>query len=162
MNIYQINESLLNADFVNKETGEVDTEKLNGLLLDFDTKVENIACLIKNERADSKALKDEENALAERRKMKDNHAGRLTEYLQSVLAPLNKPKYEYPRAVISFRKSNSVEVDEKFIDWAKNNADELLIYQQPTASKTAIKAAIDSGQDLEFARIKESKSIQIK
>lgn len=162
MNLYQINESLQNLAFIDMETGVIDVELLNQLHLDFDTKVENIACIIKNERAESVALKNEENILAERRKTKDNNIERLTEYLQSILVPLNKPKYEYLRAVISFRKSSSVEVDESFVEWAKKNADDLLTYKEPTASRTAIKAAIESGQAFEYARIIESKNMQIK
>ena len=56
-NLYEINQAIM--DCVDEETGEiVDIEKLNDLHMQFDDKVENIACFIKNLLSDAKAIKD--------------------------------------------------------------------------------------------------------
>ena len=73
-----------------------------------------------------------------------------------------REKLDYVSGEASFRKSKSVEVDDEFINWAKNNQDELLIYKEPTANKTAIKEAIKGGKEFEFARIVENNNLNIK
>jgi hypothetical protein len=53
--------------------------------------------------------------------------------------------------------------DAIFAHWAQvNNRDDLLSYKEPTPNKTAIKAAIKSGQKISGASIVEKNNIQIK
>ena len=66
MNLYEINQEILNAinNLEVDENGEIlSTSKLDELQEMFETKCENIACYIKNIKADIDALKAEEKKL---------------------------------------------------------------------------------------------------
>ena len=52
MTIYEINNAILNC--IDMETGEIiDTEQLDKLQMDRDTKFENVACWIKDLKAEA-------------------------------------------------------------------------------------------------------------
>ena len=163
MTLYEIDKSieqLVNA--VDPETGEllVDNDALDALMMERDGKIENIACFIKNLTADAKALKDEEAALAERRKAAEKKAERLKDYLTYVLGG---EKFQTVKCAVSFRKSQTVEIDEGFTAWAeKTGNDNLLRYKAPEANKVAIKALLTQGADIPCARLTQNTSITIK
>lgn len=163
MTLYEIDKSieqLVNA--VDPETGEllVDNDALDALMMERDGKIENIACFIKNLTADAKALKDEEAALAERRKAAEKKAERLKDYLTYVLGG---EKFQTVKCAVSFRKSQTVEIDEGFTAWAeKTGNDNLLRYKAPEANKVAIKALLAQGADIPCARLAQNTSITIK
>lgn len=129
-----------------------------------DEKIDTIASIIKNLTGDIKALKEESAALAARAKTKQNNVDRLEKYLSSYL-PLvgydTKP-FENNHHKVSFRKSAQVEVLPEFIQWASQNAEDLLRYKDPEPDKTKIKEAIKAGEDLPFAQIVERRNLQIK
>lgn len=160
MNLYEI-DSAMTAAFdgaVDQETGEIIDESLAELFeqlqIDRDVKVENIVCFIKNLRSDAAALKAEKDALAARQKAAERKADSLARYLAGFL---NGEKYKSPRAAISWRKSESVEV---------SNLGELpeayLTFAEPTPNKTAIKAAIKAGTEVPGARIVQNMNMTIK
>ena len=163
--LYEILGCMSSIDWFDEETGEVDLEKkkeFDELKVSFDTKAENIIKFIKNLEADAEKIKNEEQNLAERRKRKENKAKALKQYLGEMMTLAGREKLDYVSGEASFRKSKSVEVDDEFINWAKNNQDELLIYKEPTVNKTAIKEAIKGGKEFEFARIVENNNLNIK
>ena len=162
MKIYEIDqaiESLMNQ--VDEETGEIlfDPEKLEELQMEKDTKIENLACFIKNASSDIKALRDEEKALAERRKSLENRVDRAREYLSFVL---KGEKFSTPKVAISYRTSTKVETDPEFIAWAKENWKDLLRIKEPEADKVAIGALLKSGQDVPHACLVSETSMTIK
>ena len=163
MTLYEIDKSieqLVNA--VDPETGELlaDNDALDALVMAREGKIENIACFIKNLTADAKALKDEELALAERRKAAEKKAERLKNYLTYAL---QGEKFQTAKCAVSFRKSQAVEIDDGFVDWAqKTGNDNLLRYKAPEVNKTAVKALLVEGADLPCARIAQNTSITIK
>ena len=74
MNLFEIDEAIEKAFAlaVDPETGEVDEERmvlLEALHMERDKKIENIACLIKNLKADAAALKAEKDAFAKRQNL---------------------------------------------------------------------------------------------
>ena len=85
MNLYEINSKLESAFMacIDPETGEVigDTAELDALQIQRDEKVENIACLIKNLKAEAEAIQNEERKLKSRRQACENHADWLKKYL---------------------------------------------------------------------------------
>ncbi len=88
MTLYEIDKNIEQlANAVDPETGEllVDNDALDALMMERESKIENIACYVKNLAADVKALKDEETALAERRKATEKKAERLRDYLDYAL-----------------------------------------------------------------------------
>ena len=65
MTIYEIDQAIMNC--VDAETGEIiDTERLDKLQMERDAKLENVACWIKDLKAEAEALKAEKQALADR------------------------------------------------------------------------------------------------
>lgn len=159
MTIYEIDNSI--AELIDWETGEItDLEQLDKLICERDTKIENVACMIKNLVAESEMLKEEESKLAARRKVKENNVKHLKEYL---IYALDGNKFESSRAKISFRKSKAVNIDneQNFIEWAMENNDSLLTYKPPTVNKTAIKQALADGE-IPHCSMAENVSVIIK
>lgn len=143
------------------EEAIVDT--LESINLQIEAKADNIACFLKNLDAEIAAFKAEEVRLAERRKAKEKTYDRVKEYLAENLQRAGVDKMETIRAKITFRKSESVEVDEvAFIKWAKKERDDLLTYAAPKANKTAIKDALKNGAKVVGASIVIRQNIQIK
>lgn len=145
---------------VNPETGEFDEDRFNALTMARDEKIESLICYYKDVIAMAKAIKEEENILTERRKREENKANRLKEFIKYALAG---EKFKTAKGSVSYRDTESVEVGENFVEWAQNNdRDDLLSYKKPDASKTAIKAAIESGEKGIPAMIVQNTSVIIK
>lgn len=158
MNLYEIEQEIMNC--VDMESGEViDIARLDALTMERDTKIENIALWIKNLLSDAEQIKEEKNSLAEREKACKNKADSLKKYLSSYLAG---SKFNTPRVAISFRKSESVEVNDINQIMLLDNADDYLKYDEPTADKTAIKQAIKAGVNIPGCQLVENNNIQIK
>lgn len=158
MKLYEIDEAIYSL--IDPETGEItDFEAFEGLQLARAEKCENIALYYKNLTAEAVAIKAEETKLAERRKTVENKAARLLEYLKTAL---NGEKFETPRVKCAYRKAQSVEVDERFMTWALNNANDLLAFKEPTPNKTKIKEAIKSGRDIVGAKLVDGLSLNVK
>lgn len=152
-NLYEINKSIM--DCVDEETGEIiDIEKLNDLNMQFDEKVENIACFIKNLLADAKAIKEEECNLASRRKSCENKAASLKKYLSDAL---NGQKFKTAKVSISYRKTESVDIENM-----KDVPEEYLKIAEPTVDKASAKKVMKSGIEIPGLRLSESKNIQIR
>lgn len=152
MNLYEICATLY--DCVDEETGEVlDVERLNFWSVQFDMKIEQLALWVKNMRAESKAIADEIKTLQARKKALDNRSESIKAYLEDAL---QGRKFSTPKVTISSKKSTSVEVDDLNL-----LADDYIKYT-PTANKTAIKKAIDSGVEVTGARLATNYSVVIK
>lgn len=149
------------------ENGEIPEEALADTLESIESgieeKADNIACMLKNLSAEIAAIKAEENNLAERRKQREKTHERLKEYLSSTLQRVGKTKIETARNLISFRKSESVEIDEEaFAKWAwAAKRDDLLIYTAK-ANKTEVKRELNNGVEMFGACIVKKQNIQIK
>lgn len=159
MNLYEINDALVNAIQIDAETGEItNAEEVEAIQMALDEKVENIALWIKNLKADAEAIKTEKERLAERQRVAENKAKSLTRYLESFLGGR---KFETPRVAIGYRKSTSVEVDERFLGWALENKREF-VREKFDVDKTAIKDALKNGEEVPYASLVEKSNINIK
>lgn len=153
MTLYEINDQI--AACVDMETGEIiDQEALQTLELAFDEKVEGIALWIKNLLAEAKAIKEEKDNLAARQKACENKAESLKSYLAFALCG---EKFKTPKVSISFRKSESVRVN----DISKLD-DDYLKYTVPTVDKTKVKQALKAGIELQGVQLVTNQNIQIK
>ena len=138
MTIYEIGNEIMNC--VDMETGEViDTEKLNELQMERDAKIENVACWIKELKAEAEAIKNEKQALAERQRVAENKAESLKNWLAYAL---NGEKFKTSKCSISYRNSESVEVTEEGLEALMREHEDLLTYKTPEPNKKAIKDAI--------------------
>lgn len=153
MNLYEIDNAIL--DCVDMETGEIiDMDKLSGLQMERDKKVENIGCWIKNLLADADALDQEKKKLAARQKAAENKAASLKAYLSRYL---DGEKFKSAKVAISFRTST-------FVDIAKDAAvpEGYLKYSEPTPDKIGLKAALKEGSKFPGITLVSTKNIQIK
>lgn len=161
MTLYEINQAIL--DTIDPETGEIiDVDKLSELQMEREQKLEGVALWIKNLNAEAEAYKAEKEAFAEREKAAKNKAESLKKWLAYAL---NGEKMSTQKVAISFRKSESVEIEdeERVITYAqKNGRDDLLSYKAPLVNKSAIKAVIKTGKKIPGAVLVEKQNIQIK
>lgn len=138
------------------ETGElIDPERLDRLQMEREAKLEGVACWIKNLLSDANAIKAEKEALAEREAKCRKKAEQLKGYLAYALGG---EKFSTAKCAVSFRKSESVEVE----DLTLVPAELLRVKNSYEADKTAIKAAIKAGQEINGCRLVEKISAQIK
>ena len=169
MTLYEITDNYRNF-FDAVEAGEIPEEAISGTLEaiegEFNSKVENIACMIKNWQSLAKSQKDEADKLMGLSKGNKNRAARRRGGVVTCMDLAGKKKVETSRCEVTVRKGQKiVQVDDaNFIDWAQgNNRDDLLTYKAPTPSKTAIKEAMASGESIPYAEIVTGKdSVTIK
>ena len=158
MTIYEIDKEILNC--IDLETGEIiDIDKLNELQLEKDAKIENVACWIKELKAEAEAIKAEKLVLAERQKVAENKAESLKKWLAYAL---DGQKFKTSKCSISYRKSESVEVTEEGLNNLMKEHDELLTYKAPEPNKKAIKDALKDGLSVEGVRLESNTSVIIK
>lgn len=164
MKLYEINEEI-NA-LINDETGEImDIDKFNELQLKKEEKFENISLWIKNNDADSEALKNEAAALLERAKVIDNKNASIKQFLEKNMIENGITKIETSKVKLGFRKSTAVNVldEEKFITYCQNTGHEELTKIKTTISldKTAIKKWLQDNRS-DFVSLEQRQNLQIK
>lgn len=163
MKLYEINSEIeiAIADMmanVNPETGEIrqeDLDKLNELQLARGEKLEALGCVIKNKRAEKKAIKEEKDQLAKREKSLDSEINSLESYASMMLK--GEP-FESAKVKFSFTESERVIIDDDkklARSWFRKK-----VTFEP--NKDAIKDAIKAGKKVRFAHIEKKKNLQIK
>jgi hypothetical protein len=179
--LYQINEKVdsimakIQSAF-DESTGEIIDEELytesqkqlDNLEIAQNDKIENIACYIKNLHSDVFAIENEIKTLSQRKKVKENQLKRIKEYLANFLKLKDIKKIETPKAVISFRKSEALEItdEEEAIEWCRHRG---FLKEKPEIDKTEVKKYIKNlieigDEDLcpTEIRIVEKQNLQIK
>ena len=153
MKLYEIDETIMSC--IDEETGEIiDSEKLDKLQMERDKKIENVACWIKDLKAEAEALKAEKQAFAERQKVAENKMESLKKWLAYAL---NGEKFKTVRASVSFRTTDKVEIADIY------KLDEnYLRYKEPEADNDAIKKAIKEGQEVAGVTLVKNTSVIIK
>lgn len=155
--LYQIRSEIENFEYdCDPETGELlNALEWDALNMAYEEKVENIACYIKNLTSDIAAFKEEEKALAMRRKQ----AERKVEYLKSLLAfNMNGQKFSTAKCAVSFLRSDRVAIqDEALVP--KKYITKKIEYQ---IDKNAIKALLKSGKAVKGCQLIENLNTQIK
>lgn len=160
MRIWEINAAL--EDLLNQqdpETGELtcDMDALEALMLERDEKLEGLALYCKNCDAEAKAIREEEKALAERRRSLEAKAERAKGFLAEQLAG---EKFTTPKVAVSYRRSEQVEVSMSFFSEKAN--ERFLRFKDPEADKTAIKAALKNGETVPGAEIVSKTNLVLK
>lgn len=152
MTLYEINAEI--SACIDSETGEViDVERLSGLAMEREIKLEGVALWIKNLEATAKAIRAEREVLKARQEQAEHKAIALREWLSGAL---DGEKMETPKVKVSYRKSTAVEVDDRL---PKKWCNKKIVY---TPDKFAIKTAIQNGKKITGAKIVERQNIQIK
>lgn len=136
--------------------------KLSEAVQNFDDGIDSIISGVKNLRADVAAIDAEIDNLEKRRNSLKKKADRYADFAAYLL---NGQKWHNQRHSVSFRKSGKVELDEKFLSWAKEYGQKFLTFKpapEPTADKKKIATAIKNGERVPYAYIAETNNIQIK
>ena len=145
MTLYEIEQALLEA--VDQETGEINSEVFDQLMMEREQKIEGIALWIKNLKADAAAFKAEKEAFADRQKAAENKSAGLMQYLTTALAG---EKFETTKVRLSFRKSESLEISE-----GAAIPDEYLKQKEPDIDKVELKKAVKAGLVLDGVQLVE-------
>lgn len=149
-------EQLVDEDGVINEEAEA---ALDALEAANEQKTESILLAIKGLRAEAEAIRNEEKALADRRRQLEKKADSLTEFIKDRLAG---EKFKTPRVAVSYRKTTSCEVDDgAWIFWPEELQDQLT-KQTTTVDKAAVKALLKDGRQIDGARLVTSQSMTIK
>lgn len=157
MNLYEIKQEFEKAieECVDMETGEIINptclDELNMVLTD---KRENVALYIKNLSAEAKAIDEEAKNLTNRKRVLNNKVEGLKKYLAD---NLEGHKFETAKVVVSFRKSEQLEINS-----IEHIPAEYLISQEPKIDKVALKKSIKQGAVINGVQIITKQNIQIK
>jgi len=143
-------------EYALNNSGEISEElinKLNDLKIEKNSKIDSICYLIKQTRADSEAIKNEFDTLAQRKRVCDNIEKRLKEYLANYL---NGDTHKSSTNTVSYRKSTQVVIEEGArVPWS---------YARVTIEwdKLELKKALENSIIVPGASIVEKQNIQIR
>ena len=122
MKLYEIDaaiQNVLDNMTVDPDTGEakLDEEALAGLQMEREKKLEGVALAIKNMSAEAEAIRNEETALAKRRKALENKVESMKGFLRDAL---DGEKLKTPRVSVSMsagRPSCKIDDSYKVSEW---------------------------------------------
>jgi len=163
MNLYELNKLYGEAlSLAITDDGEIQDESLISFLDEIqeakETKLLNIACLIKNLEAEEEAFANEIKKLNDRKKRISSKIFSLQNYLKQNIQ--TGEKISDTRAEISWRSSSSVELDIDIDFFARQNPHFVRTKYEP--NKDLIKKAIKDGSNVIGASIVERKNMVIK
>ena len=160
--LYEIDNDILNC--VDEETGEIlDFEKLNSLQMERDKKIEGVALYIKQLNAEAALIREEEKALAERRKRKEKLSAKYAEWLEYILGG---QAFETPKVALAWRASERAEITGDLLNVAaylENRGYESCVkYGEITLDKNAIKNLLKQGVEIPGAVLNTYQNLQLK
>lgn len=155
MTLYEIDQKII--DLIDDETGEIIDSNIGtfeDLVMERNNKIENVALWIKNLRADAEAYKAEAQAFTDRKRTAERKIETLTRLLEITL---RGQKFKTDRVQISYRKSDSVQIDKD-----AKLPDEYLRHKDPEPDKAALKKALKEGVKIDGVQLKEKQNMQVK
>ena len=133
---------------------------------EMEDKLANCAAFVKQLNAEADALDAEIKSLRYRSAAKKREIDSFKAYMMACMESADVKKVDQPLAKLTIRQNaESVEVagEKNFVEWAMtHNRDDLLRYSMPDINKTAIKTALNNGQDIPGAQLVRTKSLIIK
>lgn len=164
MTLYQITNDYMQLMQM-MEDPEMDPQTLSdtmeGIEGELEVKAESYAKVMKNLEADVVGIKAEIDRLSERKKTIENNIKNMKEVLQFAMETTGKTKFKTELFSFGIRKNApAVVMDEPYIE---NVPERFLKYSEPTINRSAIKEAIQKGEDLEgLAHLESSTSLSIR
>lgn len=155
LKLYEYNEAMYYG-CVDEETGEIDVDKFNALDIERKQKISDIACMIKEARAEAAAIKAEKQKMEARQKAAENRETRLKDYLAYCL---DGEKFKNEKCSIYYKESTSTKVDENLLPETLPAK-----YQRVTVTPnlTAIKEDLDNGIEIEGCHLVKKSSIVVR
>lgn len=164
-NYRQLFDTFDDCDKLTNEEIEAYFDTLEAIEGEFDVKAENIACFIKELNGEVDLLTAEINNLKARKSSKDKLIDRLKDMLVDNMQAVGIKKIDRPKAKLSLRnnaQSVAFEKESAFIEWAKANNCDFLRFKEPEISKTAVKQALQNGEEIPGAELVRTVSVIIK
>lgn len=160
MKLYEIDNAIdeLIRNSVDPETGEVMdiTDELDALQMEREDKLESVALVIKNLTAEATAIRNEEKALADRRKTAENRVEWLKGYLMQSLAG---QKFSTPKVSVSFRSTTAVFIEDD-AEFLKEHPEYARIKTE--IDKSALKDALKNGAEVSGAALENRMSMIVR
>lgn len=160
MNLYELNSEYQRViellETCEPEDQLLVMDLLSNIGLERDDKIENTGRYIKNMESSIEMIKAEEKKLAERRKSIESKCGRVRDWLDFNLAG---QKYESASVSISYRKSESVEVDVP-VEMLPANLVRTKTTHEP--DKATIKSLLKNGEVIEGCYLVTKQNMQVK
>ena len=160
MKLYEIDNAIdeLIRNSVDPETGEVMdiTDELDALQMEREDKLESVALVIKNLTAEATAIRNEEKALADRRKTAENRVEWLKGYLMQILAG---QKFSTPKVAVSFRSTTAVFIEDD-AEFLKDHPEYARIKTE--IDKSALKDALKNGAEVSGAALENRTSMIVR
>lgn len=148
------------------EVQEAWFDTLTGIEEEFEIKAENVAQFIKALRAEADDIREEEKALAARRRTKEKRAEALIAYLMGCMKQVRREKIETAKCRLSIRKNaesvQCADEDRLARDLLALGRTELIRVKPPELDKTALKKALQSGEIIGGAALGRTESLIIK
>lgn len=163
-NIYEITNDYLQI-MAMLEDSDLDPQTLadtmEGIEGEFEIKAENYAKVMKNLEGDILAIKAEIDRLTSKKRVIENNIKNMKSTLQTAMETTGKTKFKTELFSFNIQKTApSVVIDEQYIE---NIPDKYLKYKDPEIDKTAIKDAIQKGEDLDgIAHLEIKNTLRIK
>ena len=161
--LYEIKQSIIDAldnatRHAEENDGEITEEmskELDALEIAKEKKIGNICRYYKSLNAEAEMIKNEEKNLSDRRKVTENKAQRLKDYLSAML---DGEKYSDSVSKVSWKSSKSVIVTDQ------NDVPAIYTKTIKTVSvdKMLVKTQLLKGIKIDGCELKESNNIQIK
>lgn len=161
--LYQIDsriEDVIESGFsLDPETGEVwDSSDLDDLAIAKAEKMEACGLWLKGQARLAEGMRDEERALAERRRAVERRMARMQSYLAGYVTREPKRRFETPRVALGLRRSQSVVVtDESLVP-----SEYIKVKRTESVDKSAVRAALKSGEIVPGCAMAETESLQVK
>lgn len=158
MTLYELTDAMVALEAEQNELDpEIFRDTFEGLEGAFEDKCDGWAKWITGMENDIKGMKEEEARLKLRRQRLETAVAKAKITLSDYMRIVGKTKFKTALFNFGFRKSSHVVVLDatKAPEWA-------LVPQAPKISLTAIKEHIDNGEDLNWAEVVETESLQIK
>lgn len=169
MTLYDIDAQIAALDgaaeddmLIDEETGELISvsQALDALRMERETKLENVACWVKNLIAEADAIREEENRLVKRRKAAETKAANLKAWLLSAMTREDgtTDKLKTGRVMVSVKRNPpSTVVDDALLPSSYKVAK---ITYQP--NKEMIKRELLAGCEVPGAHLEYGRSVVIK
>ncbi len=159
MKLYEMSQSynqlLEIADSIDED---VFRDTLSAIEEAIEDKVENVGKFIRCLEVDAKAIREEEQRLADRRKAIENKISNTKEYLQNKMEVAGIDKVKRATLTVSIQNNPpSVEIaDESLIP------SDYMIAQPSKIDKKSILSALKDGEEIPGCEIKQTRSVRIK
>lgn len=168
MKLYEISQEYLAVlEMAQNEDIDADAirDTLEGIQGEFEGKVDNTACVIKQINAEAEAIKAEADKLLTRAKTRKAKADRMKLFLQEQMNAVGIKKVETTRNVVSVQKSpEAVRIanEEAFLGWAVMEHEEYIKQRPQEPDKTKIKEALRSGAEIPGVSLQSGESVRIR